>query len=243
MDWLKKKFSDLSTEIIGGLILIGFVSWAMIWAFLQSLGVWIIVIAFALVALGLLIMNQFHIVLMRHRRGFATMKNERIEATVRNWLDKQGYSIRNAPDPRMLFQFVATDNEQRNITVCRPAAEDNFIFIGGAWNIPPEIEKWFDKMPEDSREEMLEHLRIELLRMKVDNIGVGHPLRHVVVQVRVPCDETCTEAVFLQHWVVAKFAYIMMVEIMRGALRREGHDINKMPNQPPTPDKEGSEPE
>ena len=212
--------------------MIGFVSWAMIWAFLASLGPWIIVIAFVLVAIGLLIINQFHIVLMRHRRGFATMKNERIEVTVRKWLDKQGYAIRSSPDDRMLFQFVATDNERRNITVCRPVAEDNFIFIGGGWNIPPDIEKWFDQMPEASREEMLEQLRIELLRMRVDNTGLKHPLRHVAVQVRVPCDETCTEAVFLQHWGAAKFAYIMMTEVMRGALRRAGYDINKIPNQP-----------
>ena len=137
MGWLKKKFSDLSTEIIGGLILIGIVSWAMIWAFLQALGPWIIVIAFALVALGLLIMNQFHIALMRHRRGFATMKNERIEATVRNWLDKQRYAIRSSPDPQMLFQFVATDVVGLNMTVCRPIAEDKFMFLGGNWNIHP----------------------------------------------------------------------------------------------------------
>ncbi len=232
MGWFKKKLSDLSTEIIGGLILIGFVSWAVIWTFLQSLGPWIIVITFALVALGLLIINQFHIVLMRHRRGFATMKNERIEATVRHWLDKQRYAIRSSPDPKMLFQFVTTDMAGTNMTVCRPVAEDNFIFVGGGWNIPPSLETLFDQMPEDSREEMLEHLRIELLRMKVDHTGLKHPLRHVAVQVRVPCDETCTEAVFLQQWVAAKFAYIMMVEIMRGTLRREGHDITKLPNQP-----------
>lgn len=208
--------------------MIGFTSWAVIWAFLRSLGPWILVIAFTLVATGLLIINQFHIVLMRHRRGFATMKNERIEATVRNWLDKQKYAIRNNPNQKMLFQFTATDMDGRNITVCRPFAEDNFIFIGGSWNIPPDMEKWFDQMPKDAREEMIEQLRIELLRMKVDNIGLKHPLRQVAVQVRVPCDETCTEAVFLQYWVVAKFAYIMMVEVMRGALRREGHDTNKM---------------
>lgn len=232
MGTLKKKFDDLSTEIIGGLILVGFVSWAVIWAFLQSLGPWIIVITFALVALGLLIMNQFHIMLMRHRRGFATMNNERIEATVRRWLDKQGYAIRSSPDPKMLFQFTATDMAGSNIIVCRPVAEDNFIFIGGNWNIPPDMEKWFDQMPEASREEMLEQLRMELLRMKVDNTGLEHPIRHVAVQVRVPCDETCTEAVFLQHWVSAKFAYIMMGQVMRGALRREGHDVNKIPHQP-----------
>ncbi len=212
--------------------MIGFTSWAVIWAFLKLLGPWIIVIAFACVAIGLLIINQFHIVLMRHRRGFTSMKNERIDTTLRSWLDKLGYSIRSASDTKMLFQFVATDNQQTNITVCRPIAEDNFIFIGGNWNIPPDIEKWFDEMPKDSREEMLSELRIELLRMKVDNSGLKHPLKQVAVQVRVPCDETCTEAVFIQYWVTAKFAYIMMGQIMARALRREGHDISKIPNQP-----------
>jgi len=196
------------------------------------LGPWIIVIAFACVALGFFIINQTHIVIRRHRRGFASMKNERIEATLRNWLDKLGYSIRSAPNTNMLFQFIATDNAQRNITVCRPIAENNFIFMGEAWNIPPETEKWFDDMSEDSREEMLAQLRIELLRMKVDHVGLKHPLRQVALQVRVPCDETCTEAVFIQYWVTTKFANIMMGEIMRGALRREGHDISKIPYQP-----------
>jgi len=79
---------------------------------------------------------------------------------------------------------------------------------------------------------MLAQLRIELLRMKVDHVGLKHPLRQVALQVRVPCDETCTEAVFIQYWVTTKFANIMMGEIMRGALRREGHDISKIPYQP-----------
>lgn len=35
--------------------------------------------------------------------------------------------------------------------------------MGAVWNIPPEAEKWFDQMLEDSREEMLAQLRIELL--------------------------------------------------------------------------------
>jgi len=137
MDSFKKKLSDLSTEIIGSLILIGFTSWAIIWAFLESLGPWIIVIAFACVALGFFIINQTHIVIRRHRRGFASMKNERIEATLRNWLDKLGYSIRSAPNTNMLFQFIATDNAQRNITVCRPIAENNFIFMGGGLEYSP----------------------------------------------------------------------------------------------------------
>ncbi len=206
---------------------------AVIWALASSWAAPLIIPLFlGVLALTLFALNQLHIIRMRHKRGFATMKNEKIEATVRNWLDKQGYSIRSVPDPKMLFQFVTTDNAGRNITVCRPTAEDNFIFVGGAWNIPPEIEKWFDQMPEASRENMLEQLRIELLRMRVDNIGLKHPLKQVAVQVRVPCDETCTEAVFLQHWVAAKFAYIMTVEVMRGALRREGYDIDKIPNQP-----------
>jgi hypothetical protein len=224
---------DLSIEVIGGLMLIvitlGVARWAMV---LSWAGPLIILMIVAFLGLGLLILNQLHIVGQRRSRGFASLSNDKIEATRRKWLDKERYSIRNEPQSNMLFQFKAEDNVGRNMIVARPKEIHNFIIVGGMWNIPSAVQPMFNNMSDEIRQDMLGDLRIEMLRLKVSYVGLLHPLRQVGVEVRIPCDETCTQSLFLQQFSTARYAYMLLTEVMTRALRCAGHDPDKIPTEP-----------
>jgi hypothetical protein len=230
--WFKRKLDDLSTHVIGGLILIGILFIATYWAIVLSwAGPSIILLAMGLLAIGLFMVNQVDIIKTRRSKGFAHMKNEKIESILRKWLDKRGLKISSDPQPNMLFQFKAEDMLGRAITVARPRNLDNFIIIGGSWIIFSQDQSLFDNMPDNIRSEMLENLQIELLRFKVNYDGLSHPLRKVGVEVFLPCDETCTESLFIQQFDTARFAYITMTTIMTRALRQANISRDNIPTQ------------
>lgn len=201
-------------------------------AWLQSLP-WYVIALSAIGAFGLTLwaINQFAIFRERRSKGFAAQNNDKIEATLRRWLDKERFKIKSDPRENMHFQFKAEDDAGRAMTVARPKDIEEFIFIGGSWKIPPDLHPKFDEMPDEIREEMLEELKVEMLRLKVNYIGLKHPLRRVGVEVRVPCDEAFTQSLFLQQLQTARYAYILMTVLMEKALRRAGHDIDKAPSQ------------
>ena len=181
-------------------------------------------------------LNQLTDYLRRRKRGFANQDDIKIEATLRSWLDKWRFKISRDAQPNMLFQFKAEDNLGCVMLVARPKDVNSFILIGGIWNIPPELETQFNSMPDNMRMDMLENLQIEMLRLGVSYIGLDTPLKKVGIEIRVPCDENCTESVFLREFQKARYAYLLMTTIMRKSLRHAGY----VP-KPLTPDKEDSQ--
>lgn len=245
MEWIKKKLSDLWMEILGGLILLGLGTGATIWAIVLDWGPVIILIASAFVVLGIFTVNQLYIVKQRSRRGLPT-NNNKIRSRIREWLDSEHYKVQSVTLQGEHFRFTAEDNIGRQVIVARPKGElEDFIIIGGSWKIPPEYHDRFDNMSEDIKQAMLEELKMELLRLKVDYQIGALPLRQVGVESRIACDETTSRLQFLQLFGTIKYANVLITVILEKGLRLAGYGPDSIPddgpNQPSTPDKEGSQ--
>ncbi len=232
---MRKWISDISKALVGSILMVVLATASVsILAWFQSLP-WYVIALSGIAAFGVTFFSINQLAVFRERRsmGFVTRDNKRIEATLRKWLDNLRYKIQTDPQPHMLFQFKAEDDAGRVMIVARPKGELNeFIIVGGSWKIPPDYHPKFDGMPDDIREGMLEELKIEMLRLKVSYGGLTHPLRQVGVEVRVPCDETCTQSLFLQQFETAKFANVLMTVVMEKALRQTGNRPDEISSQP-----------
>ncbi len=232
---MRKWISDISKALVGNILVVVLATAGVsISAWLQSLP-WYVIALSGIGAFGLTFFSINQLAVFRERRsnGFATLDNERIEATLRKWLDNLRYKIQADPQDNRVFQFKAEDSDNRVMIVARPKEGlTEFILVGGSWTIPQDLQPKFDGMTDDERNGMLEELKIEMLRLKVSYSGFIHPLRQVGVQVRVPCDETCTQSLFLQQFETAKFAYILMTVVMEKALRQTGNEPDENSSQP-----------
>ncbi len=171
---------------------------ATIWAIVLDWGPVIILIATAFVVLGISAVNQLYILKQRSKRGLST-SNNKIKNRIRDWLDSEHYKIQSDTQHNEHFRFKAEDNIGRQVIIARPKGElEDFIIIGGNWQIPPEYHEKLHNMAEDIKQAMLEELKMELLRLKVDYQGVKLPLRQVGVESRIACDETTGRLQFLQ---------------------------------------------
>jgi hypothetical protein len=223
MGKFKKKLADLWIEILGGLIMLTLTSGATIWAVaLDWAGPLILFAIIGSIALVVFVVNQIHIINTNRRRGLAGKNNKKIESTLREWLYKEGYGIRNMPDKSMEFQFLADDTRGRKVLVGRSREHPEFIIMGNVYKIDDNLKSILGNMESDIREDMIEDLRMELLKFKANYIGLKYPMEEIGVEIKVPCDDTCTQAIFLEKFSTAKYAYMLSVELIRKAVRHAG---------------------
>ena len=224
--------SETSKGFVGGVLALVITTVGIpVLAWLQSLPWYSIALsAVGAFALTFWCLNQLATFRQRRGRGFATSDDEHIEATLRRWLDRQRYKLSSVHETSGRFQFNAEDNAGRKMVVLRPKnVGEEFIVVGNSWKIPPALVPRLDAMAEDIRDEMLDELKVEMLRLGVHYAGLAHPLRDIGVEVMVACDETCTQSRFLEHFDRAKNAYLLMTVLMRRALRRANIDMSDVP--------------
>lgn len=205
-------------------IAMGIAIWAWIKSWFKSLPkplfVLFVIIVFGLTFFSLNQCQQFR---QQYGMNFAKMSNEKIQNTLMEWLDKEGWSTKSQQRPEMLFQIRAEDSFNRVIIIARLVDKDKFIVIGGVWNFDENNKTILDKLSDQDRAEMISELRIEVARFGLEYSGLKLPLNRFSIETRLPCDETITRELFTKKVVTIRNTYIIINVIIRRTMYRAGY--------------------
>ncbi len=215
MEWIKKQVSDHWLE----LIMLGLTSWAIIWAFLESLGPWIIVIGFALVGIGLLIINQLHTIRARRKKGLANLNDQEIRKTIRDWLDVPYLSIEPKVYPDKFLHFDVTGKHGIPVTVERLRTDPYRLNLGVKVNWEEEAKVKLQNLREPLRSNLINNLRIEMLRLGIQFVMSGQPFEEIVLIEQIPLDNSLTSFYFLQRIFFVVRAAKLIMELTELGLR------------------------
>ena len=206
---------DIFKGFIGGALLLAIVTAGVpLLAWLQSLP-WYVIMLSPIGAFGLTLfsLNQYR--LWQKRRS---TKIERIETVVRDWLHRYQFSVRDDPQPNAVFQLVARDEQGRPVVVSQLRSE-LFLTLGARLLVTREDQQRLDPITRDENLTLLEDLKIEMARIGVEFIGIQHPLREIIIQEKIPCDDTLTELTFMQNVMFIRRIQVLIGEFLRRAMK------------------------
>ncbi len=185
----------------------------------------IVLILLAVITLSAHAFNQFHLIQQRRDRDFSRMSNKKIQETLIGWLQKEGWTITLMPEENCRFKFKAEDDFNRNVTVARSFANENFITFGGFWNISGEMKTGVDRFTPEQLEEMLQDLRLEIAKVGYDYEGFGSPFTYFKLQSRMACDESMTRALFFEKVLLMRNMQIIIQQLVKRAFARVGIEV------------------
>jgi len=229
MEWIKRLLSDY----LAGLLLvitpaiIGFLAW------FQSQPLYIIglaiIIAFAFTFLGV---NQFHVLRERRKKGIASLNDQEIEETIRNWLDDPLFKFQRKVDPDYLFQFVVTDEPGRPVTISRTKLKPTHLELATAITLSNEHRGKYETLSLGEKQKIMHDLRIEMARYGIAYKGIDTKLERVDLGDIVLLDNSLTEFYFRQRVYFVIRAFVLYSEIIGQQLMLPGkRDSNKEDSQ------------
>lgn len=222
---LQHHITTFVVEVVAGIaVTILLATGATYWAYLQRVSsITLFEVAIITLASTLTFINQFGSYRQRRNRGFATRSDEYIESTLRTWLDKEHYSISTVEDPNMRFQFRAEiPTTKQSVFVARARNLPDFILIGGVSSFGDDLKRSMTKLSSSVRSTMLEELKLQFLNFGVAFASLEEPFEKFGIEVRVPCDETCTKYVFLESFSHAYYAILAAIIIIQATIRKAG---------------------
>ena len=113
---------------------------------------------------------------------------------------------------------MARDSEGRPVVVCRLKGE-LFLTLGAKLLVSQEDQQRLDPITGDENSTILEDLKMEMARIGVGFEGINHPLRVIIIQEKVPCDDTLTELAFMQKVMFIRRVQMLIGEFLRRAMK------------------------
>lgn len=185
----------------------------------------IVLILLAVITMSALAINQFHLIQQRRERDFSRMSNKKIQVTLIGWLQKDGWTITLTPEDDCLFKFKAKDSFDRSVVVARPVEHENFITLGGFWNISGGMKEGIKHFTPEQLEEMLQDLRLAISKVGYDYEGLGSPFIYFKLQTRMACDESMTRALFFEKVSLMRNMQIIIQQLVKRAFARAGIEV------------------
>jgi hypothetical protein len=179
---------------------------------------WYIPLAVTTVFLALASLNAFYQLRLKLARNLSSLSDEKIEATLRDWLFRFGFTIGPASDADSLFRFSATDPEKRLVLVARLKDQEKFLVFAAVLRIQEEDTPLLAGLAGQPRAQMLEDLRIEFARFGIAYRGVRHPLKAIQMQHIVPLDGL-TELGIVVEISYLRRAMAVATELIKRAIR------------------------
>lgn len=174
---------------------------------LAELPIWVIWWGFVFsVVFAFLILNQLGIWQERHKKGFSSLTDEKMESILRKWLDRREYSTTHKSDEKFLFCFFLLDKQNRPINVLRPKDCPSVIRL--LWMIN---EKDFEDIPSPNQELFRFNIAIEMARFGL----LCHPGKPLHVHLDLPCDDSLTENIFFSGLDRIRQAHVLLSAHMR----------------------------
>ena len=215
MGWIKRLFTDY---LAGWLLvitpaIIGFLAWV------QSQPVYIIglaiIIAFAFTFLGV---NQFHVFRERRKKGIASLNDQGLEETIRNWLDDPLFKFQRKVDPNYLFQFVVTDESGRPVTITRTKLSPTQLSLTTAIILGEKHRQKYETLNSPEKEKVVHTIRIEMARYGIGCSGIHIKLERAVLSDTVLLDNSLTEFYLRQRIFYVTGVFALYSEVIEMAL-------------------------
>lgn len=218
-------FNDYVVEMAVAISLaIGLMFWASFKSWFKSLPKPLLpLFVIAVFGITFFSVNQYQQLRKQYGMNFARMSNEKIQNTLMQWLDKDGWSTKSQQNPNNLFQIRAEDSFKRDIIITRTKDKDNLIYIIGSWNVSQSSQTILANLSEQDRKEMISEIQIEVARFGLDWSGLKLPLKKFTLQTRLPCDETVTRELFMKQVVTIRNTFIIITVIVNRAVYRAEH--------------------
>lgn len=214
-DWMPSR-KDIIADTVAGLVVLAVITvWQRFW---PDTGPPLGTIAYAVVVvLGVMIIVQLE--RWSRRKRPATPKE--IEATIRSWLDGAQYSVRRDPQGNALFQILAEietpDKKRLPLSIGCLRESKQRVSIGIRIALSDDEQSALAKLDTSERDGLIYDLRLELLRLGVDYLGVATPLSEIAVQNHLDLN-TLTELDFLKGCFLVRRAHQLIGNSIRSAL-------------------------
>ena len=227
---MRRLLSSILRSMVGGvLLLIAITAVAPILAWLQSLPWYVIALsAIGSFGLSLFAINQFAVFQERRSRGFATQSNEKIEETIRNWLDDPVFKFQRKVDPNCLFRFIITDEPGRPITISRSNLKPMQLELATAITLSSEQREKYETLSLGEKQKIMHDVRIEMARYGISYTGIDTKLERITLSDTVLLDNSLTEFYLRQRIFFVIRAFVLYAEIIGQQLMLLGkRDSNK----------------
>jgi hypothetical protein len=143
----------------------------------------------------------------------AAEKEKAMEATrgmVQNWLMSDGWQLSEQVHPNMAWLIRAEDGGGKRILVGQYKDREDNVLLEANVNFADDYRLKFETLPTDRRREILWRLRFQLLAMNVDFVGVGEPLKNVVLTQRVYLDGLTKDA-FIRRFLAVRNSILAVI--------------------------------
>jgi len=194
-------------------VIIGFFAW------LQSQPLYIIglaiIIAFAFTFLGV---NQFHVFRERRKKGIASLNDQEIEETIRNWVDDPLFKFQRKVNANCLFQFIVTDESGRPVTISRTKLSPTQLSLTTAITLGDKHRQKYETLSLLEKEKVVHTIRIEMARYGIGHEGIHIKLERAVLSDVVSLDNSLTGFYLKQRIFYATGAFALYSEVIEMAL-------------------------
>jgi len=220
MDWMRRRAESITDKLVTNVLTAGVIAVGLaVWKFLTSgFGPDTVVLFLVTIAAVMVTLGETRRFLLAQRRA-RQLTNEQLEQQIRGWLYRDKFSIKNDPRDDAFFQFSATDEVGRTVTISRPRGHPVFLLVAVHLTLSPEDREIIGAMPTEEQDLFHADLRIELQRSGFGFLLTGRPMETIQVIDSVPCDETLTEAALLLSVLRIRKALDLVREIASRRMR------------------------
>ena len=215
MGRFKRFLSDFSLHIIVGLTISIVVSGGLgVLAWVRKLdGLYIAIIVIGVLCLSVVLINQFDAFFDRRKKPLYKQNNSYIDFTLRDWLYKRGFSVRDNPREGFDFALIAKDKQERPVLVGKLSNSDE-ILLDTKLNLKKEDTEKLDKLNGVRKRELISELRISLARNQVEYYDVKIPLKGMGISYKLVLDSSFTRDAFLEKANRVRYSLVLVSELI-----------------------------
>lgn len=224
MEKIRDILRVISTQIIMGVVVCVVISvGAGIWARFSRLdldGLYIFLIVIGALGVSAVIVNQLDGFVQRRRKPLFEQTSRQIDSTLRDWIYRGSFSLRENTQEGFEFAFVVRDTQERPIFVGKPNDRDEILLQTVLSLNPNETEK-VQKLDEEIKRKLISELRISLARHQVQYLGLETPMTKIGIVEIMLLDESFTRDVFMDRIDKVRYALVMVRELLGPVLDRK----------------------
>ena len=163
--------------------------------------------------------NQIGMLRERRKRGLASRSDQEIRETIRDWLDVPYLSVEPKVHPDKFFQFDVTGKHGIPVTIERLRTDPYRFNLGVKVTWKEENKVKLRNLREPIRSNLINKLRIEMLRLGIQFVMSGQPFDEILLIEQIPLDNSLTRFYFLQRIFFVVRAASLVAELTELGLR------------------------
>lgn len=222
MERVRNVLRVVSTEIIAGAVVCVLTSvGAGVWAWFSRLeGLYIFLVVIGVLGVSVVGVNQLDGFVQRRKKPLYQQPQRYIDSTLRDWLYRGSFSLRENSQEGFEFAFVARDKQERPIFIGKANDRDE-ILLQLTLSLKAEETERLGKLDPEVQRKLLSELRISLARHQVQYFGLAMPITRIGILNIMVLDESFTRDVFLDRVDRVRYALVLVLELLAPILDRK----------------------